>query len=112
MLRKERKLSNHSGRKTKLIFLLVLFITTSVKGFEWQPEKGQELYKEHCMRCHGTDGTKGHFGAKNLKRSVLSDLAIAQRIQKGKGFMPSFKKKFPPNELEQLVSFIKSLRKI
>ena|SRR5579859_4442279 len=71
---------------------------------------GQELFNHHCIHCHGADGTKGFFGAKNLRKSVLPDSAIVLQIQKGKGFMPSFRKKVTPDEISQLVSYVKTLR--
>lgn len=95
---------------------LFIFVSTSlaITGFKYRTEQppgtGQELFKHHCIHCHGADGTKGFFGAKNLKKSILSDSAIALQIRKGKGFMPSFRKKVTPDEINQLVSFVKSLR--
>jgi mono/diheme cytochrome c family protein len=74
-------------------------------------EEGQVLFKEYCVRCHGNDGTRGMFGAKNLQRSVLSDEAIIQQMLRGKGFMPSFRKKLSEKDMLSIVKYVKSLRK-
>lgn len=71
---------------------------------------GQKLYEQHCMRCHGKDGTKGSFGAKDLRQSILPDAAIVKQIEKGKGFMPPFRKKLTANEMSEVMLYIKSLR--
>jgi cytochrome c6 len=76
-----------------------------------QPPDGETLFKNHCQRCHGADGTRGLFGAKNLKKSKISEEAIGLQINNGKGFMPGFKKKLAAAEISQLVSYVKSLRK-
>lgn len=94
-----------------LIVLLTFFASTGFKKFDAeQSVAGADLYKQNCVRCHGTDGTKGRFGAKNLATSHLPDLEIIQRVQNGKGFMPPFKKKFTPDEIKEIVLYIKSLR--
>lgn len=71
---------------------------------------GQKLYEHHCARCHGKDGTKGMFDANNLQRSILPDAAIVQQIQKGKGFMPPFRKKLTEDEISEVMLYIKTLR--
>lgn len=75
-----------------------------------QSLKGKELYKQNCFRCHGIDGTRARFGAKDLKRSRLEDERIVAQIENGKGFMPSFKKKFTEEDIRELVHYVKSLR--
>lgn len=74
------------------------------------PGAGESLYKQHCARCHGNDGTKGMFGARNLQRSMLADTAVTLQIQRGKGFMPGFRKKLSTEQLQELVTYVKSLR--
>jgi mono/diheme cytochrome c family protein len=74
------------------------------------PGTGESLYKQYCARCHGNDGTKGMFGARNLKRSTLADTAVTLQIQRGKGFMPGFRKKLSPGQLQELLTYVKSLR--
>jgi len=88
-----------------LLFLVVSGFNTGHTG------EGQALYEHHCARCHGTDGTRGMFGAKNLRKSLLSDTAITLQIMNGKRIMPPFKKKLTPNQIDELSAYIKTLRK-
>lgn len=97
---------------TIFFFLMTFFVTTAFKkSITAHATSGESLYKRNCSRCHGADGTKEFLGAKNLKRSILSDEDILQKIQNGKGFMPSFSKKFSDDELNQILLYVKSLRR-
>lgn len=91
-----------------LVPLLLLFTTGFSTG---QPGEGKGLYEHHCARCHGVDGARGMFGAKNLQKSQLSDTAITLQIRNGKRIMPSFKKKFTPDQINEVAAYIKTLRK-
>lgn len=102
--------------RQKLPIVLVLLASfaiitgSSFKSRNDQPSAGDALYRKNCRQCHGNDGTKGLFGAKNLKLSGLEMPAIIQQIKKGKGVMPSFSKKFNEEELNVLAGYVKSLR--
>lgn len=92
--------------------LLTLIITCSFRSVSEQPPAaGDALYRKTCRMCHGADGTKGMFGAKNLQLSQLETAAIVQQIQQGKGNMPAFKNRFSEEELMVLAGYVKSLRK-
>jgi mono/diheme cytochrome c family protein len=98
-------------KNNQLLLLLLLTLVGIGNLYMRQPPTvGENLYKKHCRQCHGTDGTKGMFGAKNLKASTLSSAAILLQVQEGKGWMPSFKKKFNAEELSLLVEYVKTLR--
>lgn len=75
-----------------------------------QQLSGEELYKTHCVRCHGADGGKGFFGAKDLRKSQLADSLIVRQIENGKRFMPSFRKKIAPADINLIVAYVKTLR--
>jgi cytochrome c6 len=99
----------------KVYVLLIIIITaigslafTSQRG--GAPGKGKTLFEENCAKCHGADGTRGKFGAANLRTSVMPEEAIIERIEKGKRFMPSFKKRFTPEEIRDLAGYVKTLR--
>jgi mono/diheme cytochrome c family protein len=71
------------------------------------------LYKRSCARCHGDRGQ----GAKKVKLYPYLNLlsspmmrkgdraAIRERIQKGYGPMPSFRRRLSPEEVERLIDF-------
>jgi mono/diheme cytochrome c family protein len=96
--------------RTGIILLLVLIMSSFTRQSSFSSANGEELYRKNCKHCHGTDGTKGWLGAKNLKVSNLTTPAIIRQISEGKGWMPSFKKKFTPEELNQLADYVKTLR--
>ncbi|MFD0999665.1 c-type cytochrome [Ohtaekwangia kribbensis] len=98
-------------RTFPLIATLIVCLTAAAfRSTDHASSDGQLLYEQHCMRCHGKDGTKGFLGAKNLQLSALTDAAIIQQILKGKGFMPPFRKKLTANEISEVMLYIKSLR--
>jgi mono/diheme cytochrome c family protein len=71
------------------------------------------LYKRNCARCHGDRGQ----GAKKVRLYPYLDLlsspmvrkgdraVVRERIVKGFGPMPSFRRRLTPEELERLVDF-------
>ncbi len=93
-----------------LFFFVVIGICSSF--LEQQNPAGKELYEKNCVRCHGTSGTKHFLGAKDIQKSILDDNAILVIIQNGKRFMPSYKKKLTPEDVNSLKDYIKTLRKI
>ena len=95
--------------KKLLITGIFAILAMSFRSSTDQPT-GDDLYRKTCKSCHGTDGTKGMFGAKNLRMSSLETTAIIQQIREGKGIMPSFKKKFSEDELAVLADYVKRLR--
>lgn len=73
-------------------------------------QSGKTIFSTNCVRCHGADGTKGKWGAKNLKQSKLTDPALVNIISKGKGFMPSWKNTLTQDEIEAVAEYVKTLR--
>jgi mono/diheme cytochrome c family protein len=92
-----------------LVLSTILILVTGFRSND-QPATGDDLYRRTCKPCHGSDGTRGMLGAKNLKISNLETTAIIDQIREGKGKMPSFKKKFSEDELAVLAGYVKSLR--
>jgi mono/diheme cytochrome c family protein len=99
-----------SGTSVTLIGSLIFIVCTAF-SVSWQSDPGELIYKQNCMRCHGADGTRGLFRAKNLKQSRLADSAVIQRLRNGKGIMPSFEKQLTPEEMNQVLIYLKLLRK-
>ena len=76
-------------------------------------------YKAKCAACHGADG-KGEtamgkkFELKDLASpevQKMSDDALAAIISDGKDKMPSYKKSLKPEQVKELVGYIRSLAK-
>ena len=78
-----------------------------------------KIYKTNCVLCHGPDGSGSTpsgkaLHAKDLASSEVqknSDEDLAETIAKGKNKMPAFEKKVKPEEIHQLVAYIRALAK-
>ena len=80
---------------------------------------GEALYKAKCAGCHGADG-KGQttVGKANNVRDLSSadvqaqsDDAVAGIISNGKGKMPAYGKSLKPDQIKDLVAYIRTLKK-
>lgn len=78
-----------------------------------------KIYKANCVLCHAADGsgnsTSGKaLGAKDLASSEVqkkSDAELTEVIDKGKGKMRGFGAKLKPDDIKQLVAFIRAMPK-
>ena len=75
-------------------------------------------YKAKCAACHGSDGTGSAAGQKMGIRDFASpevkgesDAQLAEVITNGKGKMPPCGTKLKDTEIEELVTYIRSLAK-
>jgi mono/diheme cytochrome c family protein len=82
-----------------------------------QGDDGAAVYKAKCAACHGADGSGNTPAGKSLKlrdlRSPevqkLSDDELTQVITDGKGKMPAYKGKIPPDQIKALVALIRAM---
>lgn len=78
-----------------------------------------KIYKANCVLCHAADGSGNTSSGKALKAKDLasnevqqkSDAELTDVIAKGKGKMPAFGAKLKPEDVKQLVSFIRTMPK-
>jgi mono/diheme cytochrome c family protein len=78
-----------------------------------------KLYKTNCVLCHAADGSGNSpsgkaLGAKDLGSPEIqkkTDEELTELITAGKGKMPAFGKKLKPDDIKQLVAYIRSLPK-
>ena len=80
---------------------------------------GEALYKTKCAGCHGADG-KGQtsMGKANNIRDLgsadvqkQSDDDLSGTIGNGKGKMPAYGKSLKPDQIKDLVAYIRSIKK-
>jgi mono/diheme cytochrome c family protein len=80
---------------------------------------GESLYKTKCAVCHGPDG-KGEtaVGKANKLRDLgstdvqkQSDDELGGIIGNGKGKMPAYGKSLKPEQIKELVAYIRSFKK-
>ncbi|MES2221755.1 MAG: cytochrome c [Acidobacteriota bacterium] len=81
--------------------------------------KGATLFQSNCQMCHGADGKGSTPTGQALKVANLqspeivkmSDAELANVISKGKKSMPAFGSRLTPAQIEDLVSYIRTLQK-
>lgn len=110
------------NRKSTMRGVLGLLICTSF-GVLAVPAKaqtgGEALYKTKCAGCHGADGRgETSMGKANKIRDLGSadvqkqtDDELAGIISTGKGKMPAYAKSLKPEQVKDLVAYIRSLKK-
>ncbi len=106
------------GKGSLGLVLGVVFV-----GFPATPVSGQtpgeSLYKTKCAACHGPDG-KGEtaVGKANKLRDLgstevqkQSDDELSDIVTSGKGKMPAYGKSLKPEQIKELVAYIRSFKK-
>lgn len=105
---------------SKIAIGLALCGTILLPSLQAQPQDaGASSYKAKCTACHGADG-KGEtaMGKANKLRDLASadvqkqsEDELAAIITNGKGKMPAYSKSLKPDQVKELVTYIRSLAK-
>ncbi len=99
-----------------LVALLAPFVLNTTANAQGNAEK---IYKAKCAMCHGPDG-KGQtpagkkMGAIDLTTPEVqkaTDKELADIIANGKNKMPGNAKSLKPDEIKELVEYIRDLAK-
>ncbi len=76
-----------------------------------------QLYAEHCAQCHGEDG-RGAVKMPDLPdlsnanfQKMWTDGGLAMVILKGNHLMPDYERVLEPDQVTQLVRFVRTLVK-
>jgi cytochrome c6 len=101
-------------RLTTVLLSTCLLISLSgwISDKTVRTENGKELYEINCSRCHGMNGTKRSWGAKNLQLSKIDSLKAMKTIRNGNFIMPAFKKRLTDEQINSVYSYIIRLRKV
>ena len=113
-----------SGSITVVVGLIVLaaavgFFGNSARANSWAGDAAG-TYNSKCAKCHGRDGRAKSLHAKHEKardlssgewQSDVSDERIYNSISNGKGKMPAFKKSLTDSQIDELVTYVRRLRK-
>ena len=84
------------------------------------PGDARSVYNSKCASCHGRDGRAKSMHAKHEKardltsgewQDSVSDERIYNSISNGKGKMPGFKKKLSDAQMDELVNYVRRLRR-
>jgi cytochrome c6 len=76
-----------------------------------------KVYKTNCVLCHAADGSGSSASGKAMNAKDLrspevqgkSDSELAEFITQGRGKMPAFGKKLKPDDIKQLVAYIRDM---
>ena len=100
--------------------LLILILSLVLPAFSLAADTGPDLFASKCASCHGKDGSGNTPMGKNLKLRDLgsadvqkaSDKDLKETITKGKPpKMPAYGGKLSDTQIDDLVKFIRSLKK-
>ena len=100
--------------------LLMLVLALVLPAFSVAADTGADLFASKCAACHGKDGSGNTPMGKNLKLRDLgsadvqkmSDKEIKDIVDKGKPpKMPSYGGKLSSAQIDDLVKYIRSLKK-
>src|ERR1700680_82191 len=100
-------------------FALILLGGTICSHLLTAETDAASLFKSKCVMCHGEDGSGNTPSGKALKAKDLrseetqkkSDAEIAEVITKGRNKMPAFAQKLKPDQIQQLVAYVRQLPK-
>jgi mono/diheme cytochrome c family protein len=102
----------------KRLILPAMFLFTSLAVSADDP--GAALYRQRmCTACHAADGSGNtpagkSLGARDLRSAEVqkkTDAELAAVISEGRGKMPSFKSSLSPEQIGQVVAYIRTLAK-
>jgi cytochrome c6 len=97
---------------TVLSFVIISLCSfTNLPGRKADISNGREIFESKCAKCHGSDGTKGKWGAKNLQVSKLLDSDMKTIITNGKRIMPAWGKRLTEDEILSVIDYVKTLRR-
>ena len=109
------------NRSLSKIVCLATFVAASVLlcARTRADDKSAATYKAKCATCHGADGKGDTPAGKSTKVHSFagpevvnaSDDDLAGIIEKGKGKMPGYVKSMKPDEIKDMVAYIRSLAK-
>ena len=82
-------------------------------------DKSAATYKAKCATCHGADGKGDTPAGKSTKVRSFGDAEVVKAsdddlagiIEKGKAKMPGYGKSMKPDEIKDMVAYIRSLAK-
>jgi cbb3-type cytochrome c oxidase subunit III len=79
--------------------------------------RGQKVFQQYCVGCHGSDGRSQTEMGKKLEAADLASEAIHQKsesellsvVKNGKGKMPAWNDKLDDKEIRAVVAYVRQL---
>lgn len=99
--------------KRLFAFTLLTFFATAAFA------DGAAIFKSKCAMCHGPDGKGQTPVGKTMKARDLglpevqkqTDEALGKVVADGKGKMPGYRSSLGPDDIKQVVAFVRTFKK-
>lgn len=95
----------------KLVGLLLLGLAVNVQAGD--PYNGHRIYGEHCLYCHGDDGSGELAGISDFTRGeglLKPDFQLVETLKQGLGAMPAYQGLLDDSELADVITYIRTLQ--
>lgn len=86
------------------------FTWDATSGDAVSPDRGEAIYTQYCVSCHGADGEKGLYKAADLTVSSLTEVEQSTIITQGKGLMRGYQDQLSQEDLQSLILYIDNLK--
>jgi mono/diheme cytochrome c family protein len=98
---------------------VVIFLLSALSFAGADPKAGENLFKSHCVLCHGADATGNttlgkQLKARNLHSTIVqkkTDAELKHIITGGEGNMPTFAAQLSSAQIDELVAYVRRLGK-
>lgn len=102
----------------RLRYSLILLLALCPSWLAAQ-DNAASLFKSKCVMCHGEDGSGNTSSGKALKAKDLrsaetqskSEAELTEVITKGRNKMPAFGQTLRPDQIQQLVAYVRHMAK-
>jgi mono/diheme cytochrome c family protein len=96
----------------RISFYIILFLFM-IAGFAWagDPFAGSAIYADHCVSCHGGDGSGEVAGTPSFRGGALmskGEFELRDRVRTGKDLMPGFGGILTEEQIDDVVTYIRT----
>lgn len=106
-------------KKVPIVFLVICVLVLANAAWAGDAAATADLYKTSCQKCHGADGRADtpagkKFEARDFHSSDVQKQTDAELIKittEGQKKMPSYKDKLTPEQIKDLVGYVRQLGK-
>ncbi|WP_455222513.1 c-type cytochrome [Kaarinaea lacus] len=97
----------------KIILISVFIFLYCGIGAAWagDPFAGSAIYAEHCVSCHGGDGSGEVAGTPSFRGGALmskGEFELRDKVRNGKDLMPRFEGILTEEQIEDVVTYIRT----
>lgn len=89
---------------------LALFACGNAGSKNVDGDSGKQVYKTHCMACHGVDGNPKFKRYPDLRFSKLTLEERIVKITEGEKLMPAFAKRLTEEQIKAVAIYLDELK--